>query len=121
MTTAETFEVCEPLLLISIAQTHKAGQGPYHAVQYAWKVDVERARRYNLVLARVGAEVVGAYRPYEWLEATRANFPSRTPHLGRWGFYGREAEAEVWDYYVERRVPSRLRRGQGPIRYCDPE
>ena len=121
MTSAEPFDVREPLLLISIAQTHRAGEDPYHAVQYAWKVNVERARRYHLVLARVGAKVVGAYRLYEWLEATRENFPSRKPHHGRWGFYGREAEAQIWDYYVERQVPSRLRTGQGPIRYCDPE
>lgn len=119
MSTAEPFEVGEPLLLISVAQTYKEGETPYHAVQYAWKVDVERARCYNLVLARVGAQVVGAYRPYEWLEATRENFPSRKPHPGRWGFYGREAEPEVWDYYVGRRVPAHLRTSQGPIRYCD--
>lgn len=121
MTPAESFEVREPLLLISIAQTHSEAQDPYRAVQFAWKVNVERARQYSLVLARVGAKVVGAYRPYEWLEATRQNFPSREPHPGRWGFYGREAESETWDYYVERQVPARLRTGQGPIRYCDPE
>ncbi|MCY4113878.1 MAG: hypothetical protein OXG33_08070 [Chloroflexi bacterium] len=122
MTIAEPFEVREPLLLISIAQTHGEGQDPYHAVQYAWKVDVERARRCNLVLARVGAKVVGAYRPYEWLEATRENFPSREPHSGRWGFYGREAELAVWQYYRKRQVPAHLRTSRGsPIRYSEPE
>ncbi len=122
MTTAEPFEVREPLLLISIAQTHIEGEDPYHAVQYAWKVNVERARRYGLVLARVGTTIVGAYRPDEWLEATRENFPSRNPHPDRWGFYGREAELAVWDYYVGRRVPDDLPLSRGgPIKYCDPE
>ena len=122
MTTAEPFEVREPLLLISIAQTYREGEDPYRAVQYAWKVNIARARCYNLVLARVGAKVVGAYRPYEWLEATGENFPSREPHPGRWGFYGREAELAAWDYYVEKRVPDHLPLSRGnPIRYCDPE
>lgn len=122
MTAAEPFEVREPLLLISIAQTYREGEDPYRAVQYAWKINVDRARRYGLVLARVGAEVVGAYRPYEWLEATRENFPSREPHPGRWGFYGREAELPVWAYYVGRQVPDDLPLSRGgPIRYCDPE
>jgi len=122
MTTAESFEVREPLLLISIAQTNSEAQDPYHAVQFAWKVNVERARQYSLVLARVGAKVVGAYRPYEWLEATRQNFPSREPHPGRWGFYAREAEPATWDYYRNRQVPAHLRTSRGsPIRYCDPD
>ena len=122
MTTAESFEVREPLLLISIARTFREGEDPYRAVQYAWKVNIARARCYNLVLARVGATVVGAYRPYEWLAATRENFPSREPHPGRWGFYGREAESAVWHDYVGRRVPDDLPMSRGgPIRYCDPE
>lgn len=122
MTAAEPFEVREPLLLISIARTFQEGEDPYHAVQYAWKLNVDRARRYGLVLARVGARVVGAYRPFAWLEASRENFPSRKPHTGRWGFYGREAELPVWDYYVKRQVPAHLRTSRGsPIKYCDPE
>ena len=119
MTTSEPFEVREPLLLISIARTYREGEDPYRAVQYAWKINVDRARRCGLVLARVGAKVVGAYRPYEWLEATRENFPSREPHPGRWGFYGREAEGPIWDHYVGKLVPDdiRLSRG-GPLAYA---
>lgn len=120
MTTGEPFEVREPLLLISIAQTARAWADPYEAVRYAWKVG-ERGRRFELVLAREGDRVVGAYRPYEWLPATAEHFPDRRPRERRWGFNGHEAEADVWDYYVGREIPERFRRSTGnPIKYCQP-
>ena len=120
---AESFEVREPLMLVSVSQTYGEGVDVYEIARYAWKVDVERARRYGLVLARSGGVVVGAFRPNEWLPATAENFPGRADVPGRWGFVGREAEPEVDGYYVGRGVPERYRsRGAAnPVRYCDPE
>ena len=84
---------------------------------------MERAKSYDLVLARVGALVVGAYRPDEWLWGTKENFPldgGRFPK--RIGFRGKQAEAEVWERYVHRRVPAmyRKRGAQTAFRYLDP-
>ena len=129
MTTAEPFEVRdERLLLVHVAQTLEGLKSAYEAAQYAWPVKRDRAESCDLVLAHVGAnefggyfryEVVGAFRAYEWLEATRENFPTRETHPGRWGFYGREAELAVWDYYVGKQVPRHLR---GSVyRYSHPE
>lgn len=121
-------EIMEPLVLISIAVSFREGGDVYEAVRYAWKVNVERIRRYKLVLAHVRGSVKGAYRPHQWLEATSENFPpmDRIPGrrgnelLGRYGFVGERAEAAVWSLYVGKRVPDRyLKRYLGPVQYCE--
>lgn len=121
-------EIMEPLVLISIAVSFREGCDVYEAVRYAWKVDVERIRRYKLVLAHVRGSVKGAYRPHQWLEATGENFPlmdgipgrRRNEMPGRYGFVGECAEASVWNLYVGKRVPDRyLKRYVGPVQYCE--
>lgn len=125
---AEEFEVKEPLLLISIRDSFNR-RTTYDAVRYAWIVNRNRAERYELVLARYGGVVVGAYRPVEWLPATAENFSDLVEryNLGyapdRHGFRGQEAEQETWNYYVGKRVPERYRRrsAANPVRFCNPE
>ena len=121
--TTDTFTVEEPLMIISIAITAKEGRPIYDAVRHAWKINPDRARDYKLVLARDGAKVVGAFRPHEWLEATRENFPEWDDSPGRYGFVGEPAESAVWEHYVGKRIPDRYRpRGAAnPVRYCRPD
>ena len=120
----EEFVVNEPLILISIGTMYYQRNDAYEAVRYAWKINDVRARTYNLVLANLRGLVVGAYRPTDWLKATRENFPGleSNDRPGRWGFVGEPAESEVWNHYVRKRVPQRYRRrgAQAPVRYCDP-
>ena len=121
-------EISEPLVLISVAVSFREGCDTYEAVRYAWKVDVERIRRYKLVLAHVRGSVKGAYRPTQWLEATGGNFPlmegipgrRRNEMPGRYGFVGERAEAAVWNLYVGKKVPEKyLKRYVGPVQYCE--
>ncbi len=123
----EEFEVLEPIMLISIGVYYYLRDDPYDAVRYAWKVNLNRVKQYNLVLARVRGLIVGAYRPQEWLPATRENFPELAkrynditdmPHLR--GFRQQEADQVAWDYYVGKRVPERFPRTQNAIRYLEP-
>ena len=122
---AEPFEVREHLLLISIGVFYKAeGMTVYDAVRGMWKIDGKRANREKrLVLARYKEMVVGAFRPAEWLPATRENFPELDTSMEpRWGFKGKEAESDARDYYVGKRVPDRFlpqKGGANPVRYCD--
>ena len=121
----EVFEVREPLLFIFIGPSldeGRVGGDVYEAVRWAWKINVQRARRYKLVLARDRTEVLGAYRPEEWLAATPDNFPGmKTVEHGRWGFIGKRAEPEVWDYYVGKQVPDIYIGNRSPFRYCHPD
>ena len=125
---AEEFEVKEPLLMISIGSHYYKCNTPYDAVRYAWPVNVKRAKG-KLVLARLRGMVVGAYRPIEWLPATRENFADLVKTYdfiedhdmpGYHGFVEEDANQEDWDYYVGKRVPKRFRRSQKAWRYLKP-
>ena len=117
---AEPFDVGEPLLLISIGVFfNREEYSVYEAVRAVWKLDVTRAKRHRLILARHKALIVGAYRPDAWLAATPENFPRlETEVPGRSGFTGKRAD-DVWDDYVGKRVPDRfLTKGAAnPVRY----
>ncbi len=129
---AEEFSVDAPFMLIYIGRYLDAVGDPYEAVRWRWKINVERARRYRLVLAHANGLIIGAYRPSEWLPATRENFPSKfgeleedsvDPETGRptrWGFIGEPAERDIWSLYVGKRVPQKYRGKQNPVQYCAP-
>ncbi len=122
-------EIMEPLVLVSITFSFHEGCDVYEAVRYAWRVDVERIRRYKLVLAHVRGSVKGAYRPTQWLAATCENFPLMeaipgrrgNEMTGRYGFVGERVEDALWSLYVGKRVPGRyLKQSSNPIRYLEP-
>ena len=118
----EPFEVKEKLVLISVKKSiQDENLSTYEAVRCSWRMDLGRAEPYNLVLARVGEKVVGAFRVYKWLPSTPEYFGDRALR-GRSGFHGEEAEPETWDYYINKRVPDRykLQGAANPVRYCDP-
>jgi uncharacterized protein len=106
------------VVLISVNHT-ASQQSLYEATRYSWKVNPERARRADLVLATVRGLIKGAFVAEKWKEATVANFPGRQPVPGRYGFEGFEAPAEVQRQYVNKRVPDSLRKrgAANPIKY----
>lgn len=70
----EEFETKEPLLLFSIGRSYCRIGNAYGAVRYAWRVNRSRVERYKLVPANFRGMIVGAYRPAEWLPATKDIF-----------------------------------------------
>ena len=120
---AEEFVVDEPLILISIGQLWR-DRGVYEAVRGLWKLKMARAKNYKLVLAHVRGVVRGAYRPQRWMYGTVENFPLEDgPLPERIGFDGVEAEPEVWNRYVGKRVPMNYRKrgAQAPCKYLNPQ
>ncbi len=121
----EEFVVEEPLMLITVNNTYSE-RGCYDAVRHAWPLSLKNAETYQLVLARLHGLVVGAYRPTEWKPATPENFPD-LEHKGitairdRIGFVGEEAEPEILNKYVNKRVPAKYRNARNPVRYLKPE
>ena len=118
--TLEPFEAREPLILVSVQRTYTEGGDAYEAARGCWRVVVERARRYVLVLAHKDGIVAGAFRPDEWLPAASDQLLRCADDSGRWGFVGSDAEPEAWAYYVGSGVPDHLR-GRNPVRYADLE
>jgi hypothetical protein len=122
---AEPFEAQEPLILISQRTEEMEERGPYDAVRYAWHIKITKARKYKLVLSQLHGIVRGSFRPSDWLEATRKNFPllwKPDDDPKRWGFVGKRAELETENLYLRKRVPEQYRPkgSRNPIRYIDP-
>jgi uncharacterized protein len=91
----------------------------YHATRYAWKINREKARQAEVILATVQGVIRAAFIADDWLEATVKNFPGRDPAPGRWGFEGTEAPPAIRDLYVGKRVPDEYRKpgAANPIKY----
>ena len=119
---APEFALKHKLILISVGKTYEE-RGIYEAVRAVWDMDGNRARQHDLVLARVGRFVVGAYKVETWIDWAPGVFPYDPEGLeGRIGFVGTPAEQEIWDHYVGRRVPEQLlsRRARKAFRYLEP-
>ena len=119
---AEEFVVGEPLVLISIGNSWK-DRGVYGAGGGMWKMRMERAKKYNLVLAHVRGVVRGAFRPERWFYGTEGNLPYDYGLFPkRIGFEGHEAEPGVRERYVGKRVSQQYRKrgAQTPCRYLSP-
>ena len=119
---APEFELKHPLILISIGKTYEE-RGVYEAVRGLWSMNRKRARENNLVLARVGRFVVGVYKVEEWVDWAPGVFPYDPEGLdGRIGFIGTRADEDIWNHYVNKRVPAILlpKGAMNPFRYLQP-
>ena len=110
----DEFAVGEPLIMFYVTRALE-GDRPdvYEAVRSAWKINVTKARKYNLVLARDREKILGAYRPVNWYRHPDGR--------GRWAFDGKPAESDVWRFYVGKSVPPKYLTSRSPFRYCEPE
>lgn len=118
---AEPAEFKHRVMLISVNRS-AAETSLYEATRYAWKVNLSKAKRTEVILATRQGLIVGAFIAQAWLPATSANFPSREDIPGRFGFVGEEAPSEIRNLYVGKRVPDEYRKrgSANPIRYSRP-
>lgn len=92
----------------------------YNAVRFAWKANIDRARKADYVLAVAQGVIEGVFVANEWMEATIENFSAfNTDSVGRIGFYGEEAPQEIKNLYLKKLIPKgyRKRGASNPIRY----
>jgi len=120
---APVAEARHNLLLINVNRT-AALNDLYDAVRFAWKIDPNKARVADYVLAVRKGVIVGAFKAIRWLEATPENFPGLIrdgfgSRNGRFGFIGEEAPADIKEQYVQKRLPDSERKkgAANPIRY----
>jgi uncharacterized protein len=109
------------VMLISINRSVE-GADLYQATRLAWRVDVAKASKAEVILASVRGLIVGAFIPTEWKTATPENFPGipvSDSDANRYGFDGYHAPPEIANRYVGKRVPDELRKkgASNPIRY----
>ena len=84
----------------------------YDRTRFAWPFswrERQKAERAEVILASYKREIVGAFTADEWLSAIAENFPGLGNEPDRYGFNGREADPEIQNLYVGRRVSEELR------------
>jgi hypothetical protein len=105
-------------LLISINRS-ATETSLYEATRFAWKISKPKATQAEVILPTLEGLIVGAFIPYEWLDATATKFPGHDDAPGRLGFVGEEAPANIKELYVGKRVPDEYRKrgAANPIKY----
>jgi len=116
---AETAELQHKVLMININRTVN-NRETYDAVRFAWKLGVERAKKAEFVLALEKGIIVGVYKANEWQLARKQYFPEFENHTNkRYGFIGEEANAEIQELYLRKRIPEEYRKkgASNPVKY----
>ncbi|MDO4225719.1 MAG: hypothetical protein Q4C75_07490 [Bergeyella zoohelcum] len=114
------------LLLININRS--VGQREvYDAVRFSWKINEQKAKQADYVLAVERGLVVGVFIADEWKLARKNHFPEligsdtefNEGTNKRKGFIGREAPNEIQSLYLNKRIPKTFypKGSANPIRY----
>jgi hypothetical protein len=109
------------LLIIKINKSLEEGKSVYDAVRVAWRVNVDKARKAEWVLAAHRGIILDVFQVEEWLPALHSEFeglndPDNDVH--RWGFKGRPAPEPVRERWRQQRLPDELMKpGPGSVRY----
>lgn len=106
--------------LVEITVKKLEDKNLYDCTRLAWRMDKKKASRAEYVLASVKGIVRAVYKPEKWLSATPENFPEyglpRTLE-NRIGFHGKDADPEIADLYLSKRVPTKKKGAANPVRY----
>ena len=106
-------DIGDPTLIVIISRYWDEDPATlYDRTRFAWPFswrERQRAERAEVILASYKREIVGAFTADEWLPATAENFPGLGNEPDRYGFNGREADPEIQNLYVGRRVSEELR------------
>ena len=86
------------------------------------KVNIQRARRYPMVLAHVSGIIVGAFEPERWLPRSKQDFPQFHGDETLWGFVGPEARIELKQRYLHKKVPAEFKKkgAMASVKYLNP-
>lgn len=90
------------------------------ATRAAWKLNIQRAKKAEYVLAVERGLIVEVFKPIEWKIALLSNFPEiGMDRPDRIGFIGSLAEESIRTQYRNKRVPDayRARGAANPVKY----
>ena len=115
-------ELLDPLILICINKTWRS-HGVYEGTRGVWKINIKRASKYPLVLARVQDLIVGVFEPERWMAGTVGNFPLFPELPNNWGFVGSNCRPELEERYLHKRLPpGTIKKGaMAAVRYNNPD
>jgi len=109
----------DKVLMITINRTISE-KSIYDAVRFAWRINVNRAKQADYVLAIEKGEIMGVFVAHEWKLAREQHFPGFVYYTNkRSGFIGEEASEEIKKKYMNKRIPDSYRKkgAVSPVKY----
>jgi len=110
-------EFKDKCVIIKVKPETVSVRGIYGAVRWAWKGNLDRARRVDYVLAVEAGIVIGVFKPTEWYRATGENdikykhcLNEGGPDAIRIAFQGEEANNDVKNHYLNKCIPYKFKR-----------
>lgn len=107
-----------PTMVVKINSRYRAGMPDnevYEACRGWWRLNIERARKVQLVLAVANGIIQGVYVPNRWINSNNSNNPEEA---GRSRFEGICADDIIRNRFINRSVRNLFPRGaQNPIAY----
>ena len=89
-------------MIIKVKEYLVSQRGRYDCTRSAWKIKISEARKYPYVLSVTDGIVKAVYKVSEW-----HNCPTRN---GRIEFTGVEAEQEIKDLFLYKKIPAKYRK-----------
>jgi len=117
---AEEAMISHKVLMITINKS-VSQKSVYNATRYAWKLSKTKIQEVEYVFSVVQGIIIDVFKPTSWKQALAENFPeiSTGDRPKRTGFIGTQAEQEILDLYLRKRVPSKYRKkgAANPVKY----
>ena len=90
------------------------GNNIYETVRRAWKVNLEKIKEYTYCFAVLNGVVREVYKVQKWQ-------PDSLGRTGRSEFFGEEAESDIRNRFVNKRIPEKYRKKgmASPVLYHD--
>ena len=118
-------EVNHHLLCLSIGKAVTEGKEIYDAARYAWRLNVENARKAEFIVAHQNNKVIGVFRADEWLPADDPEFQGLSDSIdpARWGSIGPVVPSEILAMYFGKNMPENFskRGASNPVHFLTPE
>ena len=118
-------EVNHHLLCLSIGKAVTEEKEIYDAARYAWRLNVENARKVEFIVAHQNNKVIGVFRADEWLPADDPEFQGLSDSIdpARWGSIGSVVPSEILAMYFGKNMPENFskRGASNPVHFLTPE
>jgi hypothetical protein len=116
------------ILMLSVRKAAESGKSIYDATRFAWKLDINRAKEVDVVVAHDGKKIVGVFVVDEWKNAGDPIFSSLKQNQdddvsSRFAFIGKEAPENIVSEYLNKILPAGFtkRGAANPVRFIDPK
>lgn len=114
-------------IAINITRSIEERTSIYEASNWCWKIAEWRRQKKTPVIAHTAGIVKGVFEVERWCRADDSSFKSKMIHAHdpekikqRWGFHGINANEQLAERYINKRLPKAKKGHASPLRFMGP-